>query len=198
MHRYTNEQKEFIGSICEGLTVDGILKQFKERFNVEVTKKSIKGIMYRNKFKNHMQGYETRLIKGQEAWNKGKKGLQLGGEEGWFKKGNLPPSHKPIGSESAQDGIVWIKVAEPNKWMKKHHYIHEHAYGPLSKGMVLRFKDGNKSNVTLGNLFVVSRRVCTSIVSRGIKFDNPELNVTAHKIAELELIVKDIEKIHTK
>jgi hypothetical protein len=194
MHRYTNEQKDFIGSICEGLTVDEILEEFIKRFGVNVTKKSIKGIMYRNNFKNHMQGYKTRFNKGQNPWNKGKKGLRIGGEEGWFKKGNLPPTHKPVGSESVEDGTILIKIAEPNVWVKKHRYIWEQAYGPIPDGMVVRFADGNKTNVTLDNLLLVSRRVCTSVVKRGIEQEDPALNMTVHKLAELDLAIKDIKK----
>jgi hypothetical protein len=194
VHRYTQEEKEFIGCICEGLTVDEILEKFIERFGVNVTKKSIKGIMYRNNFKNHMQGFETRFKKEQEAWNKGKKGLQTGGEEGWFKKGNLPPTHKLVGSQSVEEGTILIKIAEPNVWVKKHRYVWEQAHGPIPDGMVVRFADGNKMNVTLDNLLLVSRRVCTSVVKRGMEQEDPDLNVTAHKLAELDLTIKDIKK----
>lgn len=194
MHRYTQEQKDFIGSICEGLTVDEILEKFIERFGVEVTKSSIKGIMYRNNFKNHMQGFETRFKKGQEAWNKGKKGLFLGCEETWFKKGNQPPSYKPIGSEAVSEGTILIKIDEPNVWVKKHRYVWEQAHGPIPDGMVVRFKDGNRMNVTLDNLLLVSRRVCSSVVKRGIEQEDPGLNVTVHKLAELDLTIKDIKK----
>lgn len=194
MHRYTLEQKEFIGSICEGLTVDEILEKFIDRFGVEVTKKSIKGIMYRNNFKNHMQGFETRFKKGQSPWNKDTKGLRLGGKETQFKKGNMPPSHKHIGSESVQDGYVWVKIAEPNKWIKKHLLIWTKANGPIPEGYVLRFADGNKMNVSLDNLFLTSRRVLTSVVKRGMDYDDPELKKTVHNLAELELTIKDIKK----
>jgi hypothetical protein len=194
MHRYTQEQKEFIGCICEGLTVDEILEKFIERFGVEVTKKSIKGIMYRNNLKNHMQGFETRFKKEHDPWNKGKKGLFLGGEEGWFQKGNQPPSYKPVGSEVIAEGTVLIKIAEPNVWVKKHRYIWEQAHGPIPDGMVVRFADGNKMNVTLDNLLLVSRRVCTSVVKRKMEQEDPDLNMTAHKLAELELTIKDIKK----
>jgi hypothetical protein len=194
VHRYTQEEKEFIGCICEGLTLDEILEKFIERFGVNVTKKSIKGIMYRNNFKNHMQGFKTRFKKEQEAWNKGKKGLQTGGEEGWFKKGNLPSTHKPVGSEAVSEGTLLIKIAEPNVWVKKHRYIWEQAYGPIPNGMVVRFADGNKMNVTLDNLLLVSRRVCTSVVKRKMEQEDPDLNMTAHKLAELDLTIKDIKK----
>jgi hypothetical protein len=194
LHRYTQEQKEFIGNICEGLTVDKILEKFTERFNVEVTKKSIKGIMYRNNFKNHMQGHETRFNKHQEPWNKGKKGIQTGGEEGWFKKGNVPPTHKPVGSEAVADGTIMLKIAEPNVWVKKHRYVWEQTNGPIPGGMVVRFMDGNKMNVKLDNLLLVSHRVCTSVVKRKMEQEDPGLNVTAHKLAELELAIKDIKK----
>lgn len=49
-------------------------------------------------------------------------------------------------------------------------------------------------NVALDNLLLVSRRVCTSVVKRKMEQEDPDLNMTAHKLAELDLAIKDIKK----
>lgn len=194
MHRYTQEQIVYIRSIAKGKNVSGIQQNFNSKFGTKVSLKSIKGIMYRQKIKNRMQGYGTRFKKGQSPWNKDMKGLQMGGEETQFKKGQMPPSYKTVGSESIKEGYVWVKVAEPNKWMKKHHLIWTEENGPIPEGYVLRFADGNKMNVALDNLLLTSRRVMTSVVKRGMDYEDPGLNRTVHNLAELELTIKDIEK----
>lgn len=193
-HRYTEEQIQFIREIAEGKHVEEIQKVFNDKYKVDVTFKSIKGVMYRNGIKNKMQGVSTRFKKGQTSWCKGMKGLNLGGNKGWFKEGNTPPSHKPVGSETLKDGWVMIKVAEPNVWRKKHHHIWEQEHGEIPDGMVLRFKDGNKLNVTLDNLFMTPAKAMTSVVRRGLENDHPELQVTTHRVAELELAIKDKQK----
>jgi hypothetical protein len=193
-HRYTQEQIQFIREIAEGKTLEEIQELVKRNYNLVVSVRSVQGVMYRNGIKNGMKGYTTRFNKGQSPWNKDMKGIQTGGEEGWFKKGNLPPSHKPVGSESIQEGCIWVKVAEPNKWVKKHHLIWIESNGPIPEGYVIRFADGSKMNVVLDNLFLTSRRVLTSVVKRGMDYDDPELKRTVHNLAELELAIKDIKK----
>ncbi len=65
------------------------------------------------------------------------------------------------------------------------------AYGEIPKGMVIRFKNGNKMQVELDNLFMVAQRVQTSVVRRGLDNDNPEIKVAIHNLAELELTISD-------
>lgn len=197
-HRYTSEQLEFIQSVAQGNTREEIKDLFNDRFNANVTTRAIGSLMSRHGIKNNMQGYATRFNKGQVAWNKDKKGLQLGGEAGWFKKGHIPSTHKPVGSEIVEQQCVWIKVAEPNAWERKHRYIWEQAYGKIPEGHVILFKDGDKSNVVLENLFMVTHSVSTSIAKRGLRQADPELNVTIHNVAQLDLAVRHAEQSLTE
>ena len=190
-HRWTEEQIDYIRKIAKGKTIAEIHELLVSKFEIDVTKRAVQNIMYRNKIKNKMQGHSTRFKDGHKPWNKNKKGLNLGGEKGWFKKGDPHPNAKPIGSESVYEGIVWIKVRQPNVWRKKHRYIWEQAHGKIPKGKVLRFKDGNPMNVTLDNLFLVDKRVMTAVVRRKMEQDDPELNVLSHKVAELDLTIKE-------
>jgi hypothetical protein len=194
MHRYTQEQIEFIRDNAEGKTLKEIQRLVKCRYKLDVSVRSVQAIMYRNGIKNGMKGHTTRFKRGCNPWNKDLKGVHTGGEETQFKKGNIPPSYLPVGSESVHEGYVWVKVSDPNKWVKKHHLIWTEANGPIPEGYVLRFADGNKTNVSLDNLFITSRRVMTSVVKRGLDNDNPDLNIATHNLAELELAIKDVKK----
>lgn len=75
-----------------------------------------------------------------------------------FKKGNMPANHRDVGSERInKDGYIEVKVAEPNKWKAKHRVIWEEANGPVEKGYNVQFKDGNRLNVSLENLYLITR-----------------------------------------
>lgn len=95
---------------------------------------------------------------GHKTWNAGMKGLQLGNPENLFKPGNRPWHARAVGSRRIDDeGYHLIKVAEPNHWRREHKVIWEHAHGPIPKGSVTVFRDGNKNNLDLENLELVSR-----------------------------------------
>lgn len=54
-------------------------------------------------------------------------------------------------------GYVEVKVAEPNKWRLKHRFVWEEAHGPIPPGHNIQFRDGNRQNLSLGNLYMISR-----------------------------------------
>lgn len=77
-----------------------------------------------------------------------------------FKKGSVPPNHKPIGSEriDSKDGYVWVKVAEGlNCYRLKHRVVWEQHFGAIPKGMNVQFKDGNRLNLDVDNLELISK-----------------------------------------
>lgn len=193
-HKYTKEHIDYISSICKGKSKIEIKDLFNSEFETDVSLGSIRSIMDRNDLKSGMRGRvntTTQFKKGQESWCKGMKGLNLGGEAGWFKKGHDHWKTLPVGSESVKEGEVWTKIAQPSTWVRKHLHIWRKAYGDIPAGMVIRFKDGNKINVELDNLFMVAQRVMTSVVRRKIDSDHPEIKVATHNLAELELAISD-------
>lgn len=75
-----------------------------------------------------------------------------------FKKGHVPKNKKPIGSERISvDGYIEVKVSEKGRWALKHRIVYEQAHGKIPKGYVVVFADGNKLNLELDNLILVSR-----------------------------------------
>ena len=94
--------------------------------------------------------------KGQPAWNKGMKGLQIGGVNTQFSKGSKPHNWVEDGSERIdKDGYAMIKVN--GKFILKHRHIYEQHFGKIPKGLVVRFKDNNKLNFDHANLEAITR-----------------------------------------
>ena len=100
----------------------------------------------------------TQFPKGNVPWNKGKKGLQIGGEQTQFKKGDKPANHKPVASERIDDeGYTYIKIAEHTRWILKHRHIYEQHHGKLEPHMIVTFRDKNISNFDIENLEAITK-----------------------------------------
>ena len=100
----------------------------------------------------------TQFPKGNTPWNKGMKGLQIGGQETQFKKGTVPPNHREVGSERIdEDGYTYIKIAEHTRWVLKHRHIYEQHHGKLEPHMIVTFRDKNISNFEIENLEAITK-----------------------------------------
>lgn len=98
-------------------------------------------------------GAATRFRAGQSPWNKGLKGLDIGGKATQFKKGHRPPHYHPVGTIiEDSDGYLKIKVADPNRWEFIHKRVWAAAHGPIPRGHRLWWKDGDHHNCALNNL----------------------------------------------
>lgn len=114
----------------------------------------------------HPRSVATRFVKGREPHNKGKRIDEFMSAEGIerssvtrFKKGHLPHNTKPIGYERVdpKDGYIFIKVSMSGKMVAKHRYIWEQAHGKIPDGYLVSFRDGNRHNCDLSNLYLLSR-----------------------------------------
>jgi hypothetical protein len=100
----------------------------------------------------------TQFYKGHEPWNKGMKGLDIGGKESQFKKGHVPHNHKTVASERIdEDGYTYIKIAEHTRWVLKHRHIYEQHHGKLEPHMIVTFRDKNILNFEIDNLEAITK-----------------------------------------
>ena len=100
----------------------------------------------------------TQFPKGNVPWNKGMKGLDIGGKETQFKKGNVPHNHRSVSQERIDDeGYTYIKIQEPRKWVLKHRHIYEQHHGKLEPHMIVTFRDKNISNFDIENLEAITK-----------------------------------------
>lgn len=101
----------------------------------------------------------TQFRPGHKTWNKGMKGLQRGGQAGWFRKNQMPHNHVSVGTIVADfEGYLKKKIGEPRQWRYLHRLTWEEAHGPIPKGMALVFRDGNRQNCALENLELLTRQ----------------------------------------
>lgn len=105
-------------------------------------------------------GQNTRILPGTTPPNKGKKmpdDLKEKIKHTWFKPGNTPHNTKEDGYERiSKDGYIEIRIA-PAKFVLKHRYIYESHHGPIPPRHCVTFIDGNKYNLDINNLKLVSR-----------------------------------------
>ncbi|MEA5083267.1 MAG: HNH endonuclease signature motif containing protein [Lachnospiraceae bacterium] len=197
MMKYSKDMIRFIEKNVSGLTTYDLTELFNRHFGTDVKQSQIKSLLARYKLTN---GINCKFKKGQEPHNKGQKGITYkGSEKGWFKKGNVSPNHKAVGSERlSKDGYFEIKVAEPNKWRLKHNVIWEEAHGAIPKGCVVVFLDGNKENVEVGNLKLITRRELLIMNRHGLFTPNAETTETACNLAKLIDTRNSVKKGRTR
>jgi hypothetical protein len=107
----------------------------------------------------------TRFKKGQDPWNKGIPFKPPGSEKGQFKKGNLPHNTK------AGDGCITVRFANSKKslpyqyirlglgkWRELHRHLWEQAHGPIPRGHLVVFRNGNTLDCRLENLELITLR----------------------------------------
>ena len=110
-----------------------------------------------------------------------------------FKKGDIPKNHKPIGYERiTRDGYVEVKTTEPNVFELKHRLIWTKHNGAISSDCVIRFRDGNKLNVDISNLYLVSKS--ENMTSNTIHRYPPELKKAIRAYGKLKKTIIKYEE----
>ena len=134
-----------------------------------------------------VSGDSGHFQKGHKPHNKGKKGVcHPKCKETWFEKGHIPLNYKPVGSERINaDGYIEVKTADPNKWELKHRFIWRMSGRELPKGTALIFLNGNKLDVRIENLKLVSRNELLVMNKNKLFYSEKELTETGNTIAKL-------------
>ena len=190
MHRYSEEQKEFIITNNYGKYSKELAEMFNQHFNTNITAKEIAYFRRNHKLKSGLTG---QFKKGNVAHNKGKKQIEYMSQESIertketrFKKGNKPKNYRPIGSERiTKDGYIEVKVSDPNKWETKNKIIYKQYFGDIPKGHKVIYADGNKLNNDINNLILVSDNEELIMNRHKLRTENIELTKTGYLIAKV-------------
>lgn len=157
----TEEQKQFIKDNYQTMIYMDIAKA------LNITESKVANWINKNGLRLSPEEFErrkklNRFKKNQTAWNKG---LSLPNKpnSGQFQKGHLPHNTKADGfitwrtrPKRKNQDYYWIRISL-GKWVELHVHIWEKANGPVPKGKILRFKDGNHRNCVLENLELIDR-----------------------------------------
>ncbi len=161
LRRFTPEQADFITKNYAGRSVADLTDLFNERFDDHKTKQQIKTFVHNRGIVSGRTGF---FEKGNVPHNKGRKGWQAGGNSSKtrFKKGIRPHTWVPVGSERfSKEGIRQRKVTDtgPSRrdWKSVHSLLWEEHYGPVPKGHIVVFRNGDRADIRIDNLELITR-----------------------------------------
>lgn len=186
-HKWTDEQIEFVKGTYKSHTQRELLEKTNEKFGLDLNFNQIKSFLNKNKIRSGRCG---KFKKGRTPYNKGMKGVFHGPTHTQFKKGQKSINYLPVGSERVnKDGYIIIKVSDlgsyQDRWKLKHRVLWEEEKGPLKKGEVVIFLDGNKQNVDINNLSLIKRSTLLELNKHDLIKDESELTEIGINIAKL-------------
>lgn len=114
-----------------------------------------------------------------------------------FKGGKGNPNYLTIGSERKRGGYTQVKAINidgQEVWMPKHRYLYEKHYGPIPKGSVVVFGDGDSTNFDLDNLILVTKGQLAFMNRYGLRSDNADITRSGAICAELMLRIARSKK----
>lgn len=112
-------------------------------------------------------GAKYRFAKGNVPANKGLRRPGYGPgrmKETQFKKGQNGWNWRPVGSQRLVDGYLYTKVSDRRRvpwtrnWKPTHVLLWEKHHGRVPRGHALAFRNGDRTDIRLENLALLSRR----------------------------------------
>ena len=189
--RYSKEELDFIRKNAPGRHYHEIVEMFNKKFERQIDAKKLKETL-----KNHRisTGLTGRFEKGHTPYNKGKK-FPGTGNKAAFKKGNIPVNKMKVGEDAiSSDGYVKTKIADPNVWEFKHKLIWSEMYGSIPENHCIIFADGNKLNLSIDNLLLVSKAELLQMNRRKLISEDSELTKTGLNVVRVMNKVYKIKK----
>ncbi len=190
---YPREVRQYIKDNAEGVGTKEMTQRLNSLFDKNYSHKQIMCFYKNNQV---VSGIDTKFKKGCIPQNKGQKGYSApGSEKGWFKKGHLPANHKPVGSERIDvDGYVLVKTEEPNVWNHKSRMVWEEHNGPIPDKHVVTFLDGDKQNIHIDNLELISMAESLQLTRSNLRSENSELTKTGVLISRIRVKGYELNK----
>lgn len=143
------------------------------------------------------KGVQYRFPKDHKPWNKGKKGIMIGGIESQFKPGSLPHNTKYDGAISLRPDKTGKKYKHirisKGVWKLLHRVVWEKSNGPIPEGYLIRFIDGNEMNCELNNLEIISKK--DNMARNTIQRFPPELVSTIKILSKLKKLTDEKQDI---
>lgn len=187
-HYYSPEEIDFLRANAKYITNQELTDRFNSKFGTNISTQCISRIKsnYHIKSGYNAGQFTSERLKG----NKFRLGLK---PVNGFKRGNIPHTNAPLGSERVnKDGCIIVKIDNPRKWKLKHHIIYEqYHHVKIKPREKIIFLDNNKRNFDINNLVKLTNKQQIILSRISIKSNIPEIT-----LAEIEL-VKYREKIQS-
>lgn len=162
---FTPEQEAYLRSIIPGRPTPDVLAIINDKYQLNLSLSQLRAWLANRGIRN---------------------GLKLG-------PGDRAPYRLPIGSKTVDPsrGYHLTKVREGTRgWVPDHILLWEQHHGPLPKNMFLIFANGNKDDIRLDNLLLVTRGELGLLNVRGWIGDDPEITKTRLLMVRLDRVKK--------
>ncbi len=151
---------------------------------------------------NHPASVTTRLKMGNIPPNKGLKMEEFMALEtiekfkkNQFKEGHKPHNTKYDGYERTDvNGYVWVRISEKN-WAQKHRIVWENYFGKIPSGTNIQFRDCNRQNCAIENLYAITRE--EQMKDNSVLNYPPEVQTTFRLMGKINKIIKNQENEKT-
>lgn len=201
---FTPDQVEFIKAKYKRMSRGELAAAFNAAFKTKTTAAQIVTFT-----KNHgiSSGRTGQFKPGQKPWNTGTHYVAGGrSAETRFKPGQKPKTWVPIGTEVRdRDGYLKRKIkddAEPGmsrlNWKFVHVLMWEGEHGPVPGGHAVLFRNGDKTDIRLENLVLVTRQELLWLNRNGLAHLPAEIHPAALSLAKLEVGRFEIQKERKK
>lgn len=164
---FNDKEQQFIKDNYKGILVADLAKLMQEKFGKKFNCEQIKRFKVKNKLRS---GISTK-----------------------FHKGQIPHNLKQEGDEF-KENRGYQRIKHNGKWMMKHRYIYEKAYGKIPDDWDVVLLDGNLNNLDLSNLMAVHRRDKLVCMRKHLSSTNGEATKVGLLTAQLSNKLYDLEK----
>jgi hypothetical protein len=207
--RYTEEQIEFVRENAPGRSRAEIVELFNRRFGTTINITRLKALMNHHKTSTAHGCFRVRVTPEQVDFIReniaGRSFTELTrlfnerfgvlfsvtrmrGLAAYYKLRNGICRRCELGDERVDEGLTKVKTG-PREWRYKQVVVWEAANGPVPKGCVVFFADGNKLNFDLGNLVLASRQEMAAMMAYKYYSPDAELTKQGLALARLTLLI---------
>lgn len=200
MYRRTaSEIKAYVIEHHKGVGPKEMARRVSELFGEPWTRSRMKNLYGWNHLSS---GLDSRFHKGHVPANKGRRMDEFVTDPdklsriraAQFRKGHRPSNAFAVGSEVVRgDGYLWRKISEPNVWRQVHILFWESENGPVPGGMVVTFLNGDRHDIRLENLALITKRENQNLTKRGFRAADEEITKTGLNIVRLINAAKERE-----
>lgn len=171
---FTVEQEQFVRDNIKGTSRKDMLKMVNDEFGLNIKLNQLVAFIKNRKLRS---GVNAQFKKGHTPVNKGKK-FPGQTNSGSFVKGQKAFNQVPVGSEVTKDGYTFVKVSETGHqrtdWQFKHRVLWEKHHGEIPAGKRVMFLDGDRTNITIDNLVIVTQKELSRLNLFNLIDDDPE------------------------
>ena len=197
--KFPPDFRTWLAEIVQGRSYEELARMASERYGEQFTATQMHGILTRYGLRN---GRDCRFQPGHESNQKGKPlndRQRAALAKTQFQAGNLPHNYLPIGTVAkTRDGYLIKKVSDEgalwDRWKFLHRLVWAEANGPIPPGGVVTFLDGNKENLSLDNLALISQAERSRLTALHLRSDDPEITKNGIQIVRLMGAIDEKQK----